>query len=135
MTTIEKTPEMNRIYVLSELEKYVECEQSLISRNYKNVNEFISNKKFIKSLDNDRCPPRLKRGGSNSYSKFKVVNCFKVKKHKEGMDTSTNFKNEQHGRAKKKTVSSFMLNTSKCWLIGRIEPKICTTFSRTYFSF
>ena len=100
MPILEKTPEVNRIYVLSELEKYLEHKGSLISGSYKNVDEFIAHKKLIKNLCDDECPPRLNRGDYNNYSKFKVVNCFKVRK-KDGMDTSPRFKTNSTDDLKK----------------------------------
>ena len=100
MVILEKTPEPNRVYILSELEKYIEREESLRGGKYKNLNDLLTANEKIRSLDDDERPPRLKRGGLDRYSKFKVVNCFKVRK-KEDVQTRTKFKNEQHGRPKK----------------------------------
>ena len=44
----EKSFEPNAVYVLSELEKHIERENSLIGSKYKNINELIAAKKRIK---------------------------------------------------------------------------------------
>jgi len=93
---LEKSPEPNKIYILSQLEKHIERENSFMGGKYKNINELITDKKIFRSLSDDKRPPRLKRGSLDRYSKFKVVNRFKVKK-KEDIETSAKFKNEQHG--------------------------------------
>ena len=41
MVILEKTPEPNRVYILSELEKYIEREESLMGGKYKNVNDLL----------------------------------------------------------------------------------------------
>jgi len=52
----EKSFEPNRVYVLSELEKYVERDDSLIGEKYKNINELIAAKKRLKNLDAEEKP-------------------------------------------------------------------------------
>ena len=94
---LKKSPEPNRVYVLSQLEKYIERENSLRGGKFKSVNELIASKKMFRSLNDDKRPPWVKHGDLDRYSKFKVVNCFKVNK-KEDVETSTKFKNGQHGR-------------------------------------
>ena len=91
---LKKSPEPNRVYVLSQLEKYIERENSLRGGKFKSVNELIASKKMFRSLNDDKRPPRVKHGDLDRYSKIKVVNCFKVNK-KEDVETSTKFKNGQ----------------------------------------
>ena len=94
---LTKSPEPNRVYILSELEKYIERDNSLRGKKFRDVNELVASKKIFRSLKDDERPPQMcfKHRGFDPYSKFKVVNCFKVKDAK----TIEKFKNTQHGRA------------------------------------
>ena len=102
---IKKNSEPNRIYVLTEIEKFIE-HKNRFGGTYKNVNELISlkNKGFGDNKDNKKdLPPQLIQDpASHSFSTFKVVNRFKVKEQ-EQLDSRKyrKYKNEQHGRPQK----------------------------------
>jgi hypothetical protein len=97
--------EPNAVYVLSELEKHIEREKSFIGSKYKTVNDLIAAKKKFKDPDVNERPPHLKREGLglSSFTTFKVVNRFKVKKvESSNAPADMKFKNEQHGRPQKR---------------------------------
>ena len=96
LAMLTRSPEPNRVYILSELEKYIERDNSLRGKRFRDVNELVASKKIFRSLKDDERPPQMcfKHRGFDPYSKFKVVNCFKVKDAK----TIEKFKNTQHGR-------------------------------------
>ena len=93
---IKKSPEPNALYVLAELEKQVERRNSLRGKGFRDVSDLIAHKKMLRRLKEGQRFPQLRKN-TNRYSKFKVVNCFRVK------NTETNkIEKTQHGRAQNK---------------------------------
>lgn len=84
---LKKSPELNRIYILSKLEKYIESENSF-SGIYSNVDELIK----FRELSKDFSPKFIQNSSSHAFSK--VINCFKVK---EQDSEDQKYNNEQHG--------------------------------------
>ena len=94
-----KNSDPNRIYRLIELEKIAENLDRLGGR-CKNVHDLIQTKKSSRKENGLANPPKFINPLYHSFSKFKVVNRFKVNKG-EQTKTPKCFKNEQHGRAQK----------------------------------
>ena len=92
---LKKNPEPNRIYILSELEKHAERKNSFGGR-YNDVDEL---RKF-RELSTDSSPKCIQNPSSHAFSEFKVINGFKVKEQDSFGDQK--YKNEQHGRSRKK---------------------------------
>ena len=93
---LQRNPEPNRIYILSRLENFTE-RQSSFGGIYKTASELIfDNKEFNK---NDSPPKFIKDRTLSGFSKFKVVNRFKVLQAQD--NEYEKCKNEQHGRAQK----------------------------------
>ena len=100
---LTKNSNPSRIYRLLELEKIAENIDRL-GGLCKNVFESIRIKKRKEIGDKNELanPPKLINPSSHSFSKFKVVNRFKVNKGEQTDQTRTpKYKNEQHGRAQK----------------------------------
>ena len=96
MVIVKKSPEPNALYVLAELENQVESENSLRGKGFRHVNDLIAYKKMLRRLKESQRSPQLHKD-IDPYSKFKVVNCFRVK----NAETSK-FEKTQHGRPQNK---------------------------------
>ena len=77
---MEKGPEPNAVYILSELEKHVEDQNSFLGR-YKDIDELV---KFRESSFTDSSPKFIQNQNSHSFLEFKVINSFKVKEPDSG---------------------------------------------------
>ena len=91
---LTKNSEPNRIYILSELEKHAERENSFGGK-YNNIDEL---NKFCE-LSTDSSPKFSQDPSSCTFSEFKVINRFKVK---EQGSSGEKYKNGQHGRSHKR---------------------------------
>ena len=78
MVIVKKSPEPNALYVLAEIEKQVERENSLRGKGVRHVNDLIAYKKMLRRLKESQRSPQLHKD-IDPYSKFKVVNCLRVK--------------------------------------------------------
>ena len=76
---LKKRSELNKIYILSELEKHIENENSF-SGIYKDINKLIISRKNSYTKLSEGCPPKFIQNQSlHTFSNFKVINSFKVK--------------------------------------------------------
>ena len=94
-----KKHEPSRIFSLIQLENIAEDAKRL-GREFKHVRDLIRiKKKTIPEKKESASPPKLINPSYHSFSKFKVVNRFKVNKSEQ--TGGPVFKNEQHGRPQK----------------------------------
>jgi len=106
MRTLEKSPEPNATYVLSELEKYAEDRNSFWGI-YGDIDELM---RFREATLTDFGPKFIQDQKSHSFFELKVINFFKVK---EPGGKNEKYCNTQHGRAHKKYSMVFDANFIK----------------------
>ena len=80
---LKKNPEPNRVYILLELEKHAERENSFGGK-FNDVDELrksrlIDSTDSLTERDEFEQPRFIQDLSSGAFSEFKVINCFKVK--------------------------------------------------------